>query len=50
MFRNVALLILLGAAFCKLWRMGFSCFDECLQKVSHTHPLVAVVEKVVAVM
>ena len=49
-FRNVALLILGGAAFFKLWHMGFSCFKDCPWKGSHTHPSAAVEKKVAAAM
>ena len=42
-FQNVALPILRGAAFYNCWHMGFSCFDKCPQKGSHTHPSAAVV-------
>ena len=39
--------ILGGAAFCKRWHLGFSCFSKCPWKGSHIHPSVVVVDKVV---
>ena len=47
---NVVLTILGGAAFCKSWNLGFSCFSKGLQKGSHTQPLAAMVDKVSAAM
>ena len=41
--RNVTLSILGGAAFCKHWHLGLSCFRDFPWKGSHIHPLVVVV-------
>ena len=48
--QNVAFPILGGAALCKCWDMGLSCFDECPKKGSHTHTLASVVDKIAAEM
>ena len=50
MCREVAFPTLGGVTFCKRWHLGHTCFRDCPRRASHTHPPVAIVDTVAALM